>query len=96
MTFKDILNLYVKGIHPTVKFTKEVEDLDTQFEKNMMAKIVKIVELNVGLSDDHEYEIYLDESMFKKYNLNLEIADCLNMDENNPWIEKLKTFFGGE
>ena len=22
-----------------------------------------------------------------------EISDCLNVDENNPWIEKLKTFF---
>ena len=91
MIGKELIELFNKGLRPLVKFTKEVEDLDLQFEEGMLAKIVDIKKSNCG----DLYDIVFDEKEFNKYNIDLEKPCCANkytFTYDSKWSEIKKRY----
>jgi hypothetical protein len=78
MTGKELLEDFNNGYKPIIVFTKTIENLEDQFEENMMAKIVNIE------ADNDLIKITVDESNYLK----------INKDFEQPvWIDKHIEFY---
>lgn len=78
ITCEILNNLLEKKIIPIVIFTENIEDLECQFERNMLAEITNIKKTNYD-----EYVICFNETNFVNYNKNLEIPDWYNSETDS-------------
>ena len=69
MTGQELFDLIKKGIKPVIKFNKEIEDLDLQFDEGHFARII-----DVKLLDD-EVEIIVSEKEYADYNKENEVPN---------------------
>lgn len=84
MTTEELLDIFNKGIRPVIKFNENIEDVYSQFERNMLANIVDIRE-DAGCEE--LYEVIIDEIEFKKYNISLETPFCRD-EETGEYVLK--------
>lgn len=61
------------GYHPVVRFTKRIEDMETYFEENMMARIV-----NISHDYDDHFSIVFNVDGYNDHNVVLESANYYN------------------
>lgn len=74
----DILKLIEKGIHPIIKFNEEVEDLELQFDRNHMGRVINAFKNKFG-----EIEIVISEKEYNEYNKNIEQANWPSKKDYN-------------
>jgi len=75
-----------QGYHPVVRFKRRIEDMETYFEKDMMARIV-----NISAEREDHFGIVFSVENFNDHNVVLETAnyydkygdDCLTASEAN-------------
>lgn len=75
MTGKEFLNIFQLGNEITIKFTKYIEELEEQFEVNMLATVV-----SVEIEDEDILVITVDESKYSKINEKLEKPIWTNLN----------------
>lgn len=75
MTGKEFLNIFQLGNEITIKFTKYIEELEEQFEVNMLATVV-----SVEIEDEDILVITVDESKYSKINKKLEKPIWTNLN----------------
>jgi hypothetical protein len=86
MKFINLRDKVEQGYHPVVRFKKTIEDMDTYFEKEMMAKIV-----NISHDCGDHFSIVFSVKNFNDHNAILETANyydthgdgCLTATEAN-------------
>lgn len=74
----EILNLLEKGVHPIVRFNEVVEDLELQFDRNQMGRIVNAFKNKYG-----EIEIAISEKEYGEYNKSIEQANWPSLKDFN-------------
>lgn len=86
MTGRELYNLYKVGSKIVLRFKKEIEDFDCQFNEGMFA-VLKDISL-----DDETITITVDETEFSEINKNLEKSDW-RTDINSPFIKKYSEIY---
>lgn len=66
-----------RGYHPVVRFKKQIEDMETYFDENMVARIV-----NVSHAHDDVFSFVFDVSAYNDYNAVYETANYYDKEGN--------------